>query len=43
MAEISLKIQNKEGKTLAVSNGMDFVSLVHTAEYQEGDFIAFET
>lgn len=43
MAEISLKVQNKEGKTLAVSSGTDFVSLVHTAEYEEGDFIAFET
>lgn len=43
MAEISLKIQNKEGKTRVVSSGTDFVSLVHTTEYEEGDFIAFET
>ena len=39
MAVFSMKVQNKEGKTLCVSGGEDFVSLVHTAEYQEGDFI----
>lgn len=43
MAELSLKIQNSEGKTLAVSRGENAVSLVHTAEYREGDFIALET
>lgn len=42
MAVISLKVLNKEGKTLCVSSGEDFVSLVHMAEYEEGDLIVME-
>ncbi len=43
MATLSLKIQNREGKTLCVSSGEDFASLVYAAEYQEGDCIILET
>lgn len=43
MAELSLKIRNKEGKILEGSSGTDFVSLVYAAEYQDGDSIVFET
>lgn len=43
MATLSLKVLNREGKTVCVSSGEDRVSLVCTAEYQEGDFIAFES
>ncbi len=42
MAVLSLKVQDRQGNTICVSSGEDYVSLVCTAEYQEGDFIAFE-
>ena len=43
MATLSLKVLSKEGKTLCVSSGEDFASLVYAAEYQEGDYIVLET
>lgn len=43
MAVLSLKVLNREGNTLCVSSGEEFVSLVYTAEYQEGDRIVLET
>lgn len=42
MATLALKILDKEGKTICVSRGEDFVSLVCTAEYREGDRIVLE-
>lgn len=42
MAVLSLKVQDKQGNTICVSSGEDYVSLVCTTEYQEGDFITFE-
>lgn len=42
MAVLSLKVQDKQGNTVCVSSGENYVSLVCTAEYQEGDFITFE-
>lgn len=43
MAVLALKVLDKDGKTICVSRGEDFVSLVCTAEYQEGDRIVLET
>lgn len=43
MAVLALKVLDKNGKTICVSRGEDFVSLVCTAEYQEGDRIVLET
>ncbi len=43
MATLSLKVLSREGKTICVSQGEDYVSLVCTAEYQEGDMIALES
>ncbi len=43
MAVLALKVFDKNGKTICVSSGEDYVSLVCTAEYQEGDRIVLET
>ena len=43
MATLSLKVLNREGRTICVSRGEDYVSLVCTAEYQEGDMIILES
>ena len=43
MANISLKILNKEGEILAGACGQDEVNLFYRAEYQEGDSILLET
>lgn len=43
MAVLALKVLDKNGKTICVSRGDDFVSLVCTAQYQEGDRIVLET
>lgn len=43
MATLSLKVLDKDGNTICVSSGEDYVSLVCTAEYKEGDCIALET
>ena len=42
MAVLALKVFDKNGKTICVSSGEDYVSLVCTAEYQEGDRIVLE-
>lgn len=42
MGTISLKVLNQFGHTLFVSRGEDFVSLVCTREYEEGDSIVLE-
>lgn len=43
MAVLALKVLDKDGRTLCVSSGEDQVSLVCTAEYQEGDRVVLET
>lgn len=43
MSALELKVLDKNGKTVCVSRGDDFVSLVCTAEYQEGDRIVLDT
>ncbi len=43
MATLSIKVLDKNGKTICVSSGEDFVSLVCTAEYKEGDMVVLET
>lgn len=43
MLELKLKVINKKGDTLQVSDWGSRVSLVHTCEYQEGDFIVLES
>ncbi len=43
MAVLALKVLDKNGKTICVSSGEDYVSLVCTAEYAEGDRIVLET
>ena len=43
MAVLALKVLDRNGKTLCVSSGEDQVSLVYTAEYQEGDRVVLET
>ena len=43
MAVLALKVLDKNGRTLCVSSGEDQVSLVCTAEYQEGDRVVLET
>lgn len=40
---MTLKILDKDGKTVCVSRGEDYVGLVHSAEYKEGDRIILET
>ena len=42
MVTLALKVLDKTGKTICVSNGEDFVSLVCCAEYREGDRIVLE-
>lgn len=42
MAEIKLKVISASGDTLAVSRAGESVSLVHTAPYADGDWIALE-
>lgn len=42
MAEISVKVLDQNGKTLAVSRNEDEVNLVYSAEYQDGDRIIVE-
>lgn len=43
MATLSIKVLDKSGKTICVGSGEDYVSLVCTAEYKEGDMIALES
>lgn len=43
MAMLALKILDRDGCTKAVSRGEGAVSLVHTAEYEEGDRIVLES
>ena len=43
MAILSLKVLDKNGNTICVGSGQDFVSLVCTAQYSEGDRIVLET
>lgn len=43
MLELKLKVINKKGDTLQVSDWGSRVSVVHTCEYQEGDFIVLES
>jgi hypothetical protein len=43
MAVLALKVLDKNGKTVCVSSGEDYVSLVCTKEYAEGDRIVLET
>lgn len=43
MTVLTLKILNKDGKTIWEDSGEEQVSLVHQAEYQEGDHIILET
>ena len=43
MATLALKVLDKNGKTICVGSGEDYVSLVCTAEYKEGDRIVLET
>lgn len=43
MATLSLKILDREGNTLAVASGEDFVDLVYAACYAEGDVIELQT
>lgn len=43
MAILALKVLDKSGRTICVSSGDGYVSLVCTAEYQEGDRIVLET
>ena len=42
MSQISIKIINQSGKTLAVQHGEEEVNLVYAAEYREGDRIVVE-
>ena len=42
MATLSLKVLDKNGNTLAVANGENFVDLVYAKEYQEGDRIELQ-
>lgn len=42
MALIAIKVMDKDGYTKSVSRGEDFVSLVHTMAYVEGDHIDLE-
>ena len=43
MAEIKLKVIGAAGDTLAVSRAGERISLVHTAPYADGDWIAAGT
>lgn len=43
MITLSLKILDKNGNTLAVASGDDFVDLVYAACYEEGDVIELQT
>ncbi len=43
MATLALKVLDKTGKTICVGSGEDYVSLVCTSEYQEGDRIVLES
>lgn len=43
MAVLSLKIFDKDGNTLAVAKGEDFVDLVYAQEYKEGDVIELQS
>lgn len=43
MAVLALKVLDKKGKTICVNSGEDYVSLVCTTEYTEGDRIVLET
>ena len=42
MAEIKLKVISASGDTLAVSRAGESISLVHTAPYADGDWIALK-
>ena len=42
MGLLTIKLYNKNGKTTAVAHGENEVSLVYSAEYQEGDRFLFE-
>lgn len=43
MAYLSLKVLDKDGNTICVNSGEDFVDLVCTRTYEEGDRIVLET
>lgn len=43
MVTLSLKVLDKDGNTLAVASGEDFVDLVYAAAYCEGDVIELQT
>lgn len=43
MAILSLKILDKDGNTLAVAKGEDFVDLVYAKPYEEGDVIELQS
>ena len=43
MATLSLKIYDKNGNTLAVAKGQDFVDLVYAKEYEPGDVIELQS
>lgn len=43
MAYFSLKVLDKDDNTICVSSGEDFVDLVCTRAYEEGDRIVLET
>ena len=43
MADLTLKIVDRDGKVLCREQGCDFVSFVRIGEYQEGDRIVLET
>ena len=43
MTTLSLKVLDKNGNTICVGSGEDFVGLVCTAQYGEGDRIVLET
>ena len=42
-AHLTLRVQDQQGATRSVSDGQDFVNLVHTLPYQEGDVIILES
>ena len=43
MAILALKVLDKDSNTICVSSGEDFVDLVCTHTYEEGDRIVLET
>lgn len=43
MSVLSLKVLDKNGNTLAAAHGEDFVDLVYSADYKEGDCIELQS